>query len=162
MRENILKRDQSAANKVSGRRGEVLQAGDTPATAPCSELTFLFLATCKGVKDHSEGLSELPGHSQAGGILGGERQVWSHLLEGQDTRAELELHQDCKDPTGTHMRPEKQDNSCVNPPQGSWKNQPVTLQCHKAALGLLLGVLEGALSLVLTLQTGRMCTACEW
>lgn len=51
----------------------------------------------------------------------------------------------------------------VNPLQGSWANRCVTLQCHKKALDFLLGVLkEGAVSLALTLQMGRMCTACEW
>ena len=50
----------------------------------------------------------------------------------------------------------------VNPPPGSWANRRVTLQRHKA-LDFLLGVLkEGAPSPALTLQMGRMCTACEW
>lgn len=36
----------------------------------------------------------------------------------------------------------------VNPPQGSLANWRVTLQCHKKALGFLLGLLkEGVLSL---------------
>lgn len=70
MRENILKRDQSAGSKVSVRQSEVPQAGGTQgAQHGASELTFLSLAAGKRVKDHSEGLSELPGHSQAGGIL---------------------------------------------------------------------------------------------
>lgn len=57
-------------SKVSGRWSEVLQAGGTRGPQrTAAELTFLSLATGKGVKYHSEGLSELPGHSQAGGIL---------------------------------------------------------------------------------------------
>lgn len=50
----------------------------------------------------------------------------------------------------------------VNPPQGSWANQCDPLQCDKVALDFLLRCSGRELSPALTLQTGRMCTACEW
>lgn len=65
--------------------------------------------------------------------------------------------------TGDTREAGRQLLDTVNPPQGSWANRCVTLQCHKAASDFLLGLLkEGVLSLTLTLQMGRMCTACEW
>lgn len=94
VRENILKRDQSVGSKVRGRSS----AAGWEHSSTATKLTFLSLAAGKEVKDHSEGLSELPGHSQAGGILdkketsGSDHTVWS----GGDTRMELELHQDCR------------------------------------------------------------------
>lgn len=69
--------------------GEVLQAGGTRGPQrTAAELTFLSLAAGKGVEDHSEGLSELPGHSQAGGILdkretgGSDHTLWRGRTRG--------------------------------------------------------------------------------
>lgn len=74
MRENILNKDQSTGRKVS--ESSVRQArGRLGAQHAGAELTFLSLATGKAVKDHSEGLPELPGNSQAGSILG-KRKRW--------------------------------------------------------------------------------------
>lgn len=64
------------------------------------------------------------------------------------------------------VRPEKQDNSCIrhSKPTAGELGKPV---CHlvvsQEGFVFSLGMLkEGAPSLMLTLQTGRMCTACEW
>lgn len=50
----------------------------------------------------------------------------------------------------------------VNPSQDSWAKQCDTLQCANVALDFLLGWSGRELSPALTLQMGRMCTACEW
>lgn len=111
VRENILKRDQSAGSKVSDRQSTAGQGhyrGHSPLPPslpffpwPLAKLSKTTVRVCLSSQDTDR--------QEASWTR--KRQVRSHFLEEQDIRMELELYQDSKNPTGMQGRPEKQDDS---------------------------------------------------